>query len=146
MTKEAEIWMDKKIDNLLIIIGQAMVNRAKYYCTVATGRLRDSITFATSTEQSGIDGKATESDKIKQPSEARTVRIGTAVDYALGVEFGTRPHIIEPKTAKALYWKGAEHPVKRVKHPGTISQPFLRPALLTTNIKGIINKTGIFKA
>lgn len=111
--------MDKKIDNLLIIIGQSIVNKAKYYCTVDTGRLRDSIIFATANEQSEIGSKATESDKIEKPSEQRTVRIGTAVSYAPFVEYGTS------KMA---------------------NKPFLRPALLTTNIKGIINKTGIFKA
>jgi hypothetical protein len=47
-------------------------------------------------------------------------------DYAPHVEFGTKPHTITAKNAKALYWPGAAHPVKSVKHPGTIiaaSQP-----------------------
>ncbi|WP_343073091.1 hypothetical protein [Clostridium sp. YIM B02569] len=26
---------------------------------------------------------------------------------------------IRPKNKKALYWKGAAHPVKQVNHPGT---------------------------
>jgi hypothetical protein len=28
-----------------------------------------------------------------------------------------------------LYWPGAEHPVKRVRHPGTAPQPYMKPAL-----------------
>ena len=34
--------------------------------------------------------------------------------YAPMVEFGTKPHIIRAKNKKALYWKGATHPVKQV--------------------------------
>lgn len=45
------------------------------------------------------------------------------------VEYGTEPHVIEPRTKKALWWPGAHHPVARVQHPGTPSQPFMRPAL-----------------
>ena len=50
------------------------------------------------------------------------------VAYALGLELGTPPHIIRPRNKKALYWPGAEHPVKLVHHPGTRAQPHLRPA------------------
>jgi hypothetical protein len=37
---------------------------------------------------------------------------------------GTKPHTILPKTKKALWWEGAEHPVKRVSHPGTKANKF----------------------
>ena len=39
--------------------------------------------------------------------------------YAPHVEFGTRPHTIRPRRARALFWPGAAHPVKSVSHPGT---------------------------
>ena len=48
--------------------------------------------------------------------------------YAPMVEFGTRPHIIRAKNKKALYWKGAKHPVKSVRHPGSKAKPYLIPA------------------
>ena len=48
--------------------------------------------------------------------------------YAPMVEFGTRPHIIRAKNKKALYWKGARHPVKSVRHPGSKAKPYLIPA------------------
>ena len=48
--------------------------------------------------------------------------------YAPAVEFGTRAHIIKAKNKKALYWKGASHPVKQVKHPGSKAKPYLIPA------------------
>ena len=50
------------------------------------------------------------------------------IKYARGVEEGTRPHIIKAKNKKALYWKGAKHPVKSVRHPGSKAKPFLIPA------------------
>lgn len=28
------------------------------------------------------------------------------------------PHVIRPRNAKALFWPGARHPVKKVNHPG----------------------------
>ena len=48
--------------------------------------------------------------------------------YAPMVEFGTKPHIIRAKNKKALYWKGASHPVKQVSHPGSKAKPYLIPA------------------
>jgi hypothetical protein len=51
-----------------------------------------------------------------------------AVKYARWVEEGTGPHVIMPKTKKALFWPGADHPVRTVNHPGTKPHPFLIPA------------------
>ena len=50
------------------------------------------------------------------------------IKYAPMVEFGTKAHIIRPKNKKALYWKGAKHPVKSVRHPGGKAKPYLIPA------------------
>jgi hypothetical protein len=52
-------------------------------------------------------------------------RVWPTVKYAPYVYFGTRPHIIEPRIKKALYWEGAPHPVRRVMHPGTKENRFL---------------------
>ncbi len=51
-----------------------------------------------------------------------------AVKYALWVEQGTGPHIILPVKKRALYWKGAPHPVRMVFHPGSRAYPYLVPA------------------
>ena len=48
--------------------------------------------------------------------------------YAPMVEFGTKAHIIRPKNKKALYWKGAKHPIRKVNHPGSKAKPYLIPA------------------
>lgn len=50
--------------------------------------------------------------------------IGTNAPYARPVHDGSRPHIIKPTKAKALFWKGALHPVKSVRHPGNRPNPF----------------------
>ena len=50
------------------------------------------------------------------------------IKYARLVEEGTRPHTIRAKNKKALYWEGASHPVKSVRHPGSKAKPYLIPA------------------
>jgi len=52
--------------------------------------------------------------------------VGTNVRYARAVHDGTRAHTIRPSTKKALYWKGARHPVKSVRHPGSKANPFIK--------------------
>lgn len=64
-------------------------------------------------------------------SHSETVtQVGIGTDDPVGpmMEYGTRPHVIVPRTAGALYWTGAAHPVGRVNHPGTRPHPFLIPA------------------
>jgi HK97 gp10 family phage protein len=92
-------------------------NEARRRAPVDTGRLRSSI--VSRAEGSG-----------------RTVGyvVGTNVNYAAAVEYGTAPHVIKPKYKQALYWPGAAHPVAQVNHPGTRAQPFLRPAIELTPI------------
>jgi hypothetical protein len=58
--------------------------------------------------------------------------------YAIYVIKGTKPHDIYPVNAKALYWPGADHPVKVVHHPGTEANDYFttgvenaRPAIDT---------------
>ncbi len=57
-----------------------------------------------------------------------------AVKYALWVEQGTGPHMIGPiypRRKKALFWPGADHPVRSVgafMHPGSRAYPYLVPA------------------
>lgn len=49
--------------------------------------------------------------------------------YALFVHEGTKAHVIEPRYKKALYWKGAAHPVARVNHPGFRANPYMQRAV-----------------
>ena len=62
--------------------------------------------------------------------------VGSNVLYRWFVEGGTRPHEIEARTAKALYFYFAKMGgwvfFKRVQHPGTEANPFITRALDTT--------------
>lgn len=55
--------------------------------------------------------------------------IGTNLSYARPVHDGSRAHVIRPRTKRALFWKGAKHPVRMVRHPGTTANPFFARAL-----------------
>lgn len=57
------------------------------------------------------------------------------VEYGGFLEEGTKPHIIRPKEKKALYWYGASHPVKAVRHPGT--KPY---AIVSTTLDANISR------
>lgn len=56
--------------------------------------------------------------------DARSVTVGTDRPYAAAHQFGTRPYTIRPKGKRALYWPGAAHPVRLVRHPGLPPRPF----------------------
>lgn len=36
----------------------------------------------------------------------------------LFLDEGTKPHVIRPWRKRALFWPGARHPVRQVRHPG----------------------------
>lgn len=57
------------------------------------------------------------------------VKIQSPARYAQMVNDGTSPHWIYPVNKKALYWKGASHPVKYVYHPGTSGQHFVEDSI-----------------
>jgi len=50
--------------------------------------------------------------------------------HAIFVHFGTKPHIIQPKTKKALRWAGGGKFffAKQVKHPGYLGDAYLHNA------------------
>jgi|GEM_PF-1521389 len=62
--------------------------------------------------------------------------------YARFVEFGTLPHRIEAKNGQALFWPGADHPVRSVQHPGTKANPYMERiiAAATEDINGQFGK------
>jgi hypothetical protein len=67
--------------------------------------------------------------RLQRQDDAGTAyAIGTDDERGPMMEFGTRPHVILPREAGALWWPGAAHPVGRVSHPGTRPRPFLIPA------------------
>lgn len=105
----------------LVVKAQRVTQDAKRRCPVSpsgsgdhsSGHLRSSIDWDLSRDEEGLHAD-----------------IGTTVDYALYVEFGTKPHIIESHGPYPLRnRKTGQVFGRRVRHPGTTAQPFLRPAL-----------------
>ena len=100
----------QKLVDKLTLAGEVVVSAAIQKCPVDTGNLRGSI-------NSEVDeGKL-------------SVRIGTPVEYAPYIEFGTGEHAENGKGRKD--WKGMK------------AQPFLRPALIENKekIREIMNAT-----
>lgn len=73
---------------------------------------------------SSIQGDVAAGDEIQGT-------VGTNVEYAPFVEFGTGPHDIAPVHALALHFEigGRSVFAARVHHPGTKAEPYLGPAL-----------------
>lgn len=71
-------------------------------------------------------------------------RVIANADYSADLEYGTKPHVIEPKTAKVLHFTtdGEEVFTKRVNHPGTKPLAIMRNAALKVQkqVGGIFQK------
>lgn len=79
---------------------QAGVDAGREACPVKRGWLRASI-------------------HAERKGAGRVVVMGNAhTPYAPYIEYGTRPHYIYPRRAKALWWPTAGFPRWRVYHPG----------------------------
>ena len=82
-------------------------------------------------------------NSIEVRPEGMTLII-SMVRYGEYVEYGTSPHLILPTKKKALAFKveGKKIVVKKVSHPGTRPNPFIR-STIHTKLPGIIqNRLG----
>jgi hypothetical protein len=73
-------------------------------------------------------------------NNGRTGVVKATALYAQFVHDGTDPHVIRPKSKKALFWPGAASPFKKVNHPGTKPQPFITDALEEADIDALFNE------
>ena len=108
LSNESEDNAKKVVKNSAFNIQKNAISSLTKNKSVATGHLRRGI----STDIKGLEATIHTSN----------------IKYAPMVEYGTKAHIIRPKNKKALYWKGAKHPVKQVNHPGSKAKPYLIPA------------------
>ena len=125
---------------MLKLLGLSTVREAKLLVHRKTGNLGRSIRIQGQTQTS--------------------VTVAAGAKYAPFVEYGTRPHEITPRAAKALRWaaspggrrlsgsprKGAAVVfAKRVHHPGTKPYPFLVPgakrAVAGAHLKDVVIDT-----
>jgi hypothetical protein len=86
---ETEAALEEQIELGLMAIGQTAEGYAKGDCPVDTGRLRNSITWATQSQSGGGSG----ADSIPQGTpEKHAVYIGTNVSYGVYVEYCDYKH------------------------------------------------------
>ena len=108
LSDETEINVSKVIKDSAFNIQRNVMSNLANNGSVKTGHLRRSIS-------------------VNMGNLEATIHTSN-VKYAVMVEKGTKAHVIRPKNKKALYWKGATHPVKKVNHPGSKAKPYLIPA------------------
>lgn len=63
------------------------------------------------------------------------VNIQSPAEYAVYQNYGTDPYLITPKNKKALFWPGADHPVKMVQHPGITGKHFVEESIEQTQAR-----------
>jgi HK97 gp10 family phage protein len=104
----------------MLIACEIVEAEAKNLCPVDKGNLIGSFSHEVDVSNSEIIG-----------------RVKNSSSYAAAVEFGTKPHVIEPKNKKALSFKidGKWVTVKKVNHPGTQGIPFLRGAMISKKLE-----------
>ena len=102
MSKAAkEAYLNKlkdRVENTLNVVGAQVVTWAVKECPFKSGNLSHSINYATSKNQSGVNGQTT-GTALKKPNDKMTLKVGTNVVYAAIQEFGGT---IVPENAGAL--------------------------------------------
>lgn len=103
----------------------------KKYPVIATKEIQKAISLSTFLVQRNTRKEAPVKTghlrrRILQSVGSLIGRVESTVNYGNFIHEGTKPHIIRPVRKKALFWKGAQHPVKLVRHPGTKANPFMK--------------------
>ena len=103
-------------EKALPVIGRMLEDTAVALCPVDTTRLRGSITFATVKSRSQPSEKAGPGDGVDRPSDSYTLYVGTGVEYAPYVEYGTRFSAAQPYLRPAMDYgrKDAQKILERV--------------------------------
>lgn len=97
------------------------------------------------TDNGSVDTGRLRASIVRQEYGQFNRTVGTNVEYAAAVEFGTAPHVIRAKNAKAL--KTPYGFFKQVNHPGGRAKPYLFPAAeaerqnFINNLKRILSTT-----
>lgn len=88
--------LKEKVEVTLRTCGQTAEGYAKEDCPVDTGRLRNSITYATTSYQSPANANPPDYQLQGKPAENEVV-VGTNVEYAPYVEYGDMNHKVGKK-------------------------------------------------
>lgn len=103
----------EEVKRAMVYSVNTVKNTAQDMVAYKTGTLRRSI--FTDVQDSGFTGIVGQDRNM--------------ASYGSDIEYGTAPHVILPVNKKALFWKGALNPYRKVNHPGTKPKPFMQPAL-----------------
>lgn len=105
----------KEQTRLVIKAQRATLNAAKVGSPVDTGFMRNSHAAG----PIAVSGDTVRAD------------ITVTAKYAMAVHEGSRPHVIRPRRAKVLAWKGGGGTIfaRSVNHPGAKKRPWLLNAL-----------------
>ncbi len=123
MQPTLKIEIDEKYEKLGVAVQEILRRAIKLTATELWGQVK---------QEAPVDhGRLAGSFAIDQINPL-SWQVYTNVEYALAVHEGTGPHDIYPVHKKALYWPGADHPVKHVSHPGTAANPFGDRAISNT--------------
>lgn len=105
-----------RLKNSIFVKGQKYINRPD-----------NSLTYT------DTKGKSYKSDLSTVKLDANELAIGTNVEYAPAIEFGSRPHVIEVKNRKSLS-NGETFFGKKVNHPGWAGDSFLYWAMKNVDV------------
>ena len=100
-------------ERALTKIGAIIEGEAILRAPIKTGRLRGSLTFATKKDSDRTRAPAEQGDAVSTPGANYTLHVGTNVEYAAHMEYGTRKRGLFGISIGQL----------------AAAQPFLRPAL-----------------
>jgi len=119
LTEELSEAMAAAVSDAVIASAARIEGRAKEMAPVDTGNLRNSIQH----RQTG----RFEAEVAAHAEYAAAVEFGTGV-FSTDPKANRQPIEIRPRQAKALYWPGAKHPVRRVRQLGQPPRPYMVPA------------------
>lgn len=74
---------------------------------------------------------------VVEPDGADDALLSAKTPYARAVHDGRPAITIRPKRGKALFWKGADHPVKSVRQPARKGDPWLARAVEDLEREGV---------
>lgn len=98
--------IDNAIEGALVKAGAMVERQAAALTPVDSGRLKGSVTYATKKERSDVRSPASPSDAVSKPGDKWTLYVGTNVEYAPYLEYGT------VRTRKQSYLRPALHEYK----------------------------------
>jgi HK97 gp10 family phage protein len=100
--KAAGIALRESVETALLKFGILVEGTAVLLAPYDKGRLRASITFATRAIPAKPGAAADQGDGVSQPSEALVLHVGTALEYAMYQELGTKFMDAQPFLGPAL--------------------------------------------